>query len=103
MTKEDLNKARNEGNNLRDQMAKRINGKNTVTLSYGLLNALQAGDKNRFLQLVIRQYLSLNLHVPKLFIDTIADDEAFRAIGNAFLIGLSPKNDSNGKEKEKKA
>ena len=96
MTKRKLYEAKDEGNRLRDQMAKRINGKNTMTLSYGLLNALQAGDKNRFLQLVIRQYLSLNLQVPDLFIDAIADDEKFRAIGNAFLIGL------NGEEPKKK-
>lgn len=89
MTKRKLCGAKDEGNKLRDQMAKRINGKNTVTLSYGLLNALQAGDKNRFLQLVMRQYLSLSLPIPDLFIETITDDEAFRAIGNAFLIGLN--------------
>lgn len=100
MTKRKLCEAKDEGNKLRDQMAKRINGKNTVTLSYGLLNALQAGDKNRFLQLVMRQYLSLSLPIPDLFIETITDDEAFRAIGNAFLIGL---NEKKQKEEETEA
>lgn len=71
-----------------------------MTLSYGLLNALQAGDKNRFLQLVMRQYLSLSLPIPDLFIETITDDEAFRAIGNAFLIGL---NEKKQKEEETEA
>lgn len=91
MTENYLWHVRKKGYDLQVEIAKRLNSKNTVTLSYGLLNALQAGDKNRFLQLVMRQYLSMNLQVPDLFIDAITDDEAFRAIGNAFLIGLNEK------------
>lgn len=89
MTEKYLKDVKKRGYELQTEIAKRLNGKNTVTLSYGLLNALQAGDKNRFLQLVMRQYLSLSLPIPDLFIETITDDEAFRAIGNAFLIGLN--------------
>lgn len=89
MTEKYLKYVKKRGYELQTEIAKRLNGKNTVTLSYGLLNALQAGDKNRFLQLVMRQYLSLSLPIPDLFIETITDDEAFRAIGNAFLIGLN--------------
>ncbi len=96
MTENYLWHVRRKGYDLQVGIAKRLNSKNTVTLSYGLLNALQAGDKNRFLQLVMRQYLSMNLQVPDLFIDAIADDEKFRAVGNAFLIGL------NGEEPKKK-
>lgn len=103
MTENYLRYVRRKGYDLQVEIAKRLNGKNTVTLSYGLLNALQAGDKNRFLQLVMRQYLSMNLQVPDLFIDTIADDEAFRAIGNAFLIGLNAEEPRKQKEEEKKA
>lgn len=91
MTEKYLKYVKKRGYELQTEIAKRLNGKNTVTLSYGLLNALQAGDKNRFLQLVMRQYLSLSLPIPDLFIETITDDEAFRAIGNAFLIGLNEK------------
>ena len=91
MTEKYLKYVKKRGYELQAEIAKRLNGKNTVTLSYGLLNALQAGDKNRFLQLVMRQYLSLSLPIPDLFIETITDDEAFRAIGNAFLIGLNEK------------
>lgn len=48
----------------------------------------------------MRQYLSLSLPIPDLFIETITDDEAFRAIGNAFLIGL---NEKKQKEEETEA
>lgn len=102
MTENYLWHVRRKGYDLQVGIAKRLNSKNTVTLSYGLLNALQAGDKNRFLQLVMRQYLSMNLQVPDLFIDAIADDEKFRAVGNAFLIGLNGE-EPKKKEEEKKA
>lgn len=100
MTENYLWHVRRKGYDLQVGIAERLNSKNTVTLSYGLLNALQAGDKNRFLQLVMRQYLSLSLPIPDLFIETITDDEAFRAIGNAFLIGL---NEKKQKEEETEA
>ncbi len=102
MTENYLWHVRRKGYDLQVGIAKRLNSKNTVTLSYGLLNALQAGDKNRFLQLVMRQYLSMNLQVPDLFINAIADDEKFRAVGNAFLIGLNGE-EPKKKEEEKKA
>lgn len=100
MTENYLWHVKKRGYELQVGIAERLNSKNTVTLSYGLLNALQAGDKNRFLQLVMRQYLSLSLPIPDLFIETITDDEAFRAIGNAFLIGL---NEKKQKEEETEA
>ena len=108
MTEKYLKYVKSEGGRLQEKIKNRINGKNTITLSYGLLNALQAGDKNRFLQLVMRQYLSLGLPIPDLFIEMIADDEQFRAIGNAFLIGLNQKsktedNKAENDEKEKEA
>ncbi len=96
-----LKQARDEGEKLQKEISARVNDKKGITLSYGLLNALQTGDCNQFLQMVMRRYLSMGKEIPELFIQTITDEEAFLAIGNAFLIGLSQDNAKNG-EKETK-
>ncbi len=63
---------------------------------YKLVNALGVGNKDLFLDTVVRMYSGINKAIPNTFINLFAGDERFKEIGYAYLLGLK----SEQKEKE---
>lgn len=55
---------------------------------YKLVNALSVGNKEIFLDTVIRMYSGINKEIPNTFINLFAGDESFKEIGYAYLLGL---------------
>ena len=73
-----------------DQNGKsRANSKRLVGVTYHLLNALQSGNSQLFMNTVERRYLSLGLDIPSIFLDAIGNDELMQIIGHAFVQGLN--------------
>lgn len=56
--------------------------------AYQLLNALQVGDCNGFLNIVTRMYIGMGESIPSLFIKMINNEEAFKSLGYAYILGL---------------
>lgn len=55
---------------------------------YQLLNALKTRDSARFMDIVLRLYIGLGKEIPVKFQQILTDEEAFLALGYAFIIGL---------------
>jgi len=55
---------------------------------YQLLNALKVGDCGGFLNVATRMYIGMGEPVPNLFIKMINDEEAFKSLGYAYILGL---------------
>jgi len=55
---------------------------------YKLLNSLQAHDRHRFMNVVIRMYTGLGLQIPQLFLKMFENDNTFMNLGYAFILGL---------------
>lgn len=66
------------------------NGENKISgMAYRLLNATKAGNKNEFMDSVIRIFMSSEKEVPSLFLDVINEKEmSFEEISYAFISGL---------------
>ena len=69
----------------------KANEKRLVGVTYRLLNALQSSDYSLFMDTIERQYISLNLDIPKAFLCAIGNDEMLEIIGHAFVQGLNSK------------
>jgi CRISPR-associated protein Cst1 len=67
---------------------------------YQLLNALQSGNRESFLNLIIRMYSSIGKPVPGVFLSSFESEENFKDIGYAYVLGL--KNEEYEKEGEDK-
>jgi CRISPR-associated protein Cst1 len=71
---------------------------------YQLLNALQVKDARRFMDISLRIYTGLGKEIPRLFLQMFENDDVFRNLGYAFVLGLkgeekaSDKNNDNVKE-----
>ncbi len=57
-------------------------------LVYQLLNAVSLGNRDKFMELVLRTYAGANLPVPDIFFTCFGGDEQFKEIGFAYLLGL---------------
>lgn len=55
---------------------------------YRLTNALSVGNTERFMDSIIRLYVSSKLDVPNGFIAMLQDRETFNQYGYAFILGL---------------
>jgi len=56
--------------------------------AYKLLNSLQAHDRHRFMNVIIRMYTGLGLQIPQLFLKMFENDDTFMNLGYAFILGL---------------
>ena len=83
-----ISQAKNAGMAMRVKIQSSVNEKKIVGMTYHLLNALQTGNVNRYLNILARQCASLNMDIPSVFLETLQDEARFLEIGNAFLIGL---------------
>lgn len=84
-----ISQAKNAGMAMRVKIQSSVNEKKIVGMTYHLLNALQTGNVNRYLNILARQCASLNMDIPSVFLETLQDEARFLEIGNAFLIGLN--------------
>lgn len=55
---------------------------------YKLINSLSTGNRDTFLDSITRMYSGINKEIPGVLINVFADDEAFKEIGYAFVLGL---------------
>jgi CRISPR-associated protein Cst1 len=55
---------------------------------YQLLNALQVKDVHRFMDIALRLYTGLGKEIPRLFLQMFENDDSFRNLGYAFVLGL---------------
>ena len=71
-------------------------------VTYQLLNALAVNDRQKFLNIAVRMYCSVQLPTPSGFVDMLKDSEQFQAGGYAFVLGLRGSYDWKSKKGEKK-
>ena len=57
-------------------------------LVYQLLNAVSLGNREKFLELLLRTYAGSGQPVPDIFFSCFESDESFKEIGFAYLLGL---------------
>ena len=72
----DLNNAGNEGDN------------KLRSFVYRLVNLSAVGDREQFMDTVLRIYSGFSLSMPSIFKDCYISDEMFKAIAHGFIIGL---------------
>lgn len=59
-------------------------------ISYRLLNSIKAGNKDEFMDSILRIYLSVDLPVPKNMLEAIREEKlSFSQVGHSFLTGLN--------------
>ncbi|MBC1392973.1 type I-B CRISPR-associated protein Cas8b1/Cst1 [Listeria innocua] len=64
-------------------------------ITYKLLNSLKINDKDGFMDALLNSYSYLAMPIPDVFIKMFSNDEAFKSVGYAFMLGV-------GGEKTKK-
>ena len=57
-------------------------------ISYRLLNALKTNNADMFMDTLLNCYLYIQKPVPKIFLDTLKNDDAFKTVGYAFITGM---------------
>ncbi|MDT0013999.1 type I-B CRISPR-associated protein Cas8b1/Cst1 [Listeria cossartiae] len=64
-------------------------------ITYKLLNSLKVNDKDGFMDTLLNSYSYLAKPIPNVFMNVFTNDEAFKSVGYAFMLGV-------GGEKTKK-
>lgn len=85
-----IKSAKLSGIELQDYFGDEAEGK-LRSYIYRLVNALGSNNKDLFLDTVVRMYSGINKHIPNTFINLFANDDSFKEIGYAYLIGLKTK------------
>lgn len=75
------------------------NSKKIRTLSYHLLNCLKVRNKEKFANILLRQYISLNLPAPNCITQLLGPEEQFLILGHSFVAGLNDCLNSDNKDK----
>lgn len=92
--------AKLEGEKLRakvtEGLAERDKDNKLRGLVYQMLNAVSLGNRDKFMELVLRTYSGYNLPVPDIFFACFSSDDDFKETGFAFLLGMK----SDGFKKE---
>ena len=68
-------------------------------LVYQLINAVYTNNRDIFFSNITRLYTGMNISIPTIFTNIFEDDEYFKEIGFAYILGLKGAYD-NKKEKE---
>lgn len=106
------NVAKRYGHSLRAKLTEGLSGEEKEDrlrgLVYQLLNAVSLGNRDSFLNLVLRTYSGFGMPVPDIFLSCFKSDDDFKDIGFAYLLGLKSdpftkdgkdKNETNEEEK----
>lgn len=97
-TKNNTNTIGAAGKDVRKTLLKMKNAKSDDCLRgtiYQLLNALSVKNQDRFLDIVLRMYCSIQKEVPIGFLEMIGNEDMFLEYGYAFVIGLKSGDDTN--------
>ncbi|MDP4177446.1 MAG: type I-B CRISPR-associated protein Cas8b1/Cst1 [Bacillota bacterium] len=86
--KDIIKEANSSGYHLRKEYITKETSNKLSGISYKLLNSLKTDNKDTFMDIVLNCYLYVKKEVPRVFIDTLKDDDAFKTIGYAFVAGL---------------
>ncbi|MBC1767403.1 type I-B CRISPR-associated protein Cas8b1/Cst1 [Listeria welshimeri] len=73
-------------------------------ITYKLLNSLKINDKDGFMDTLLNSYSYLAVPIPNVFMNIFLNDEAFKSVGYAFMLGVGgelSKNKDGGKTDEK--
>ncbi len=101
--------AKNLGYLMRNKLTENIKEKDKDNslrgLVYQLLNAVSSGNRDSFMNLILRTYASEGMPVPDIFLSCFAGQEEFTEIAYAYILGLKaddkkPENDGTANEKE---
>ncbi|MBF2444186.1 type I-B CRISPR-associated protein Cas8b1/Cst1 [Listeria welshimeri] len=57
-------------------------------ITYKLLNSLKVNDKDGFMDTLLNSYSYLAMPIPDVFIKMFSNDEAFKSVGYAFMLGV---------------
>ncbi|MFS0612767.1 hypothetical protein [Lederbergia ruris] len=75
----------------------KIGLKKAQGIAYRLLNAVQAGNKNTFMDTVMRIYISNELEMPSLLLEVLHESKMdFETVANAWIAGLISKPNEEG-------
>ncbi|MCJ7843507.1 hypothetical protein MUB24_22050 [Lederbergia sp. NSJ-179] len=75
----------------------KIGLKKAQGIAYRLLNAVQAGNKNTFMDTVMRTYISNELEMPSLLLEVLHESKMdFETVANAWIAGLISKPNEEG-------
>jgi len=83
-----IKESKSSGYHLREEYKSKEADNKLPGISYRLLNALKTDNKNMFMDVTLNCYLYVRKEVPRVFIDALKDDDAFKTIGYAFVAGL---------------
>ncbi|MBC2182891.1 type I-B CRISPR-associated protein Cas8b1/Cst1 [Listeria sp. FSL L7-0233] len=73
-------------------------------ITYKLLNSLKINDKDGFMDTLLNSYSYLAIPIPNVFMNIFLNDEAFKSVGYAFMLGVGgelTKNKYGGNTDEK--
>ncbi|WP_187986543.1 type I-B CRISPR-associated protein Cas8b1/Cst1 [Listeria marthii] len=73
-------------------------------ITYKLLNSLKINDKDGFMDTLLNSYSYLAIPIPNVFMNIFLNDEAFKSVGYAFMLGVGgelTKNKDGGNTDEK--
>lgn len=86
---ESIEKARKYGYHLKESYKGMKATDKLGGISYRLLNTLKTSNPNAFMDILLNCYLYSKSSVPKLFIECLKDEDAFKTIGYSFVAGLN--------------
>ncbi|PRR80314.1 hypothetical protein CLLU_33520 [Clostridium luticellarii] len=68
-------------------------GENKITgIAYKMLNSVKTGNKNDFMDAILRIYMTAQKEVPALFSEVFSDEDSeFEAVAQTFVSGLISK------------
>lgn len=102
--KKNADSAWRSGKNMRDLLTSEVSEKDADNslrgFVYKLTNALSVGNRDEFLDSIIRVYSGKGLPIPYVFRECIESEDMFRAIGYGYILGLkySPYQNKDKKE-----
>lgn len=78
------------GDTLRKAMlSNERNEKKIASLTFQLLNSLKNKNPNKFSDILLRQYMSMNMDVPFFMTEIFTDENVFLSKGYSFIAGLN--------------
>ena len=90
-----IERARNHGYYLRESYKGMKATDKLGGISYRLLNTLKTSNSDAFMDILLNCYLYAKNPVPKLFIECLKDEDAFKTIGYSFVAGLNSYDSDN--------
>ena len=78
----------NKGKELTKKLKEQDADNKVSSIVFKLLSALRVGDKNKFMEVIARIYMTYKLDIPTTFVDGFIHTENFYAYGYSFVNGL---------------